>query len=66
MAWITLLDRDRLTLRLDEHDQSLMLEVNDGGISPTYVTLHLDRSEAGVLEDALRAYRAKIGENSDE
>lgn len=60
MKWITLFDHELMSIRLDQEDNSLLLEVNDGGISPEYVTVRLGIDEASQLEDVLKDYRNRI------
>ncbi|SDW17652.1 hypothetical protein [Paenibacillus sp. CF384] len=57
MAWMTLMDHDLLSARLDTDDQSLLLEINDGGFSPEYVTIRLGREDVELLEEAIRQYK---------
>lgn len=59
MKWETLLDRDLLSLRFDPSDGSLLLEVNDGGLSPDYVTIRLGRGEVEEVRAAIEAYMAR-------
>lgn len=56
MAWITMYDDESMSVRRDTEDGSLILEVNDGGISPEYVTVRLDREQASRLGELLAQY----------
>ncbi|TXK85520.1 hypothetical protein FU659_02900 [Paenibacillus sp. N3.4] len=60
MAWHSILDQDQLTLKLDDEDKAALLEVNDGGISPNYVTVRLKGAEIDALMDALQRIKASI------
>lgn len=60
MKWVTLLDHELMSIRLDQEDNSLLLEVNDGGISPEYVTIRLGMEEVSRLENVLKDYRNRI------
>lgn len=56
MAWITMLDDEEMSIRQDTEDGSLILELNDGGITPEYVTVRLDREQAAKLAEVLARY----------
>lgn len=60
MKWVTLFDHELMSIRLDQEDNSLLLEVNDGGISPEYVTVRLGMEEVSRLENVLKNYRNRI------
>ncbi|MDD9266342.1 hypothetical protein ACFPES_04780 [Paenibacillus sp. GCM10023248] len=60
MAWINMLERDQLSVKLDEKDEMALLEVNDGGISPNYVTIRLDENEIDELIEALQRIKRAI------
>ena len=59
MKWVTLYEEDQISIRMDEEDSSLILEVNDGGFAPDYVTVRLDRSNARMLLAALTDYEVR-------
>ena len=56
MAWITLYDDEWMSVRQDSDDDRLILEVNDGGIAPEYVTIRMDRAQAARLADVLARF----------
>lgn len=60
MAWINMLERDQLSVKLDDKDEMALLEVNDGGISPNYVTIRLDENEIDELIEALQRIKRAI------
>lgn len=60
MAWINMLEREQLTVKLDNKDEMALLEVNDGGISPNYVTIRLNESEIDELIEALQRIKQAI------
>ncbi|MCD1259325.1 hypothetical protein B5M42_010805 [Paenibacillus athensensis] len=57
MVWKSVLERDHFTVKLDEKDRTALLEVNDGGIAPAYVTVRLQEQEIDELIDALQQVR---------
>ncbi|MBP1962452.1 hypothetical protein [Paenibacillus aceris] len=60
MAWINMLEREQLTVKLDNKDEMALLEVNDGGISPNYVTIRLNENEIDELIEALQRIKQAI------
>ena len=44
MAWIQVLDKEHLSVKFDDKDEMALLEINDGGISPNYVTIRLNET----------------------
>ncbi|MNH94867.1 hypothetical protein D3C73_474950 [compost metagenome] len=62
MAWETVLDQEQLTVKLDSMDRTALIEVNDGGISPNYVTIRLQDQEIGELIAALEKIRQTLKE----
>lgn len=62
MKWVTLLDHELMNIRLDQKDNSLLLEVKDGGILTEYVTVRLGIDEVNLLEEVLMEYRKRISE----
>ncbi|NOU99883.1 hypothetical protein [Paenibacillus planticolens] len=60
MAWMNMLEREQLTVKLDNKDEVALLEVNDGGISPNYVTIRLNESEIDELIEALQRIKRAI------
>lgn len=54
MAWTTMLDADHICIRYDEADQNVILEVNDGGLQPNYVTVHCNADEVKEIVEALQ------------
>ncbi len=62
MQWKTLFEEEMITVRMDQEDGSLILETNDGGFSPSYVTVRLDRSHARRLLQALADYDLHAGQ----
>ncbi|NRF95569.1 hypothetical protein HQN89_32545 [Paenibacillus frigoriresistens] len=62
MKWITLLDHELMNIRLDQDDKSLLIEVNDGGISTEYVTVRLGIDDVKLLEEVLKEYKKRISE----
>ncbi|TNJ66499.1 hypothetical protein FE784_09530 [Paenibacillus hemerocallicola] len=57
MMWQNLLSNDRIEVRFDKSDKTAMLEVNDGGLVPSYMTIRLDVAELDELLAALREAR---------
>jgi hypothetical protein len=62
MKWKTLFEEDLINIRMDQEDGGLILEVNDGGFAPSYVTVRLDRTEARRLLQALVEYDTLAGQ----
>jgi hypothetical protein len=62
MKWKTLFEEELITIRMDQEDGSLILETNDGGFSPSYVTVRLDRSDAQRLLQALADFDMLAGQ----
>ncbi|GFZ82388.1 hypothetical protein GCM10008018_30350 [Paenibacillus marchantiophytorum] len=60
MAWITMLDREQLSVKLDDKDEATLLEVNDGGIAPSYVTVRLSEYEIDELIEVLQRIKQAI------
>ncbi|MEW9699729.1 hypothetical protein [Paenibacillus sp. SI8] len=60
MVWHDVLDKDHLSVKLDDQDQTALLEINDGGISPNYVTIRLDEAGIDELIGALQFIRKAI------
>ncbi|UKS24677.1 hypothetical protein LOZ80_24065 [Paenibacillus sp. HWE-109] len=60
MAWITMLHREQLSVKLDDKDEAALLEVNDGGIAPSYVTVRLSEHEIDELIEALQRIKQAI------
>lgn len=60
MAWIQFLDKDHLSVKLDDKDDTTLIEINDGGISPNYVTVRLNELEVDELIDALQRIKRSI------
>ncbi len=56
MEWITVLEKEQFVIRMDKK-KNVILEVNSGGFTPKYVTLHLDKGDLDELTDALQALR---------
>lgn len=55
--WQSLLANDRIEVRFDKSDKTAMLEVNDGGLIPSYMTIRMDAAELDELLAALREAR---------
>jgi len=60
MAWIQVLDKEHLSVKFDDQDEMALLEINDGGISPNYVTIRLNEMEIDDLIEALRRIKQAI------
>ncbi|MGO4269729.1 hypothetical protein AB4Z22_07790 [Paenibacillus sp. TAF58] len=60
MAWIQVLDKENLSVKFDDKDEMALLEVNDGGISPNYVTIRLNETEIDDLIEALQRIKQAI------
>jgi hypothetical protein len=60
MAWVNMLDREQLSVKLDDKDETALLEINDGGITPTYVTIRLHENEIDELIEALQRIKQAI------
>ncbi|MBB3112945.1 hypothetical protein FHS18_005047 [Paenibacillus phyllosphaerae] len=60
MAWITLLEHDTLSARLDTDDNQLLLEVGSGGLRADYVTVSLGMDDIHLLEEAIAAYKERV------
>ncbi len=54
MDWITVLEKEQLLIRVDKK-KNVSMEVNSGGLTPKYVTLHLGKTDLDELTDALQA-----------
>lgn len=52
------MDQEQIVIRVDEQDT--LLEVNNGGVSPVYVTLRLGREELDILIEALLEARESM------
>jgi hypothetical protein len=53
LAWKNVLDKEFVQVKADIAGQTVILEVNDGGITPSYVTVHLQVEELDELIAAL-------------
>jgi hypothetical protein len=60
MAWIQVLDKENLSVKFDDKDEVALLEINDGGISPNYVTIRLNETEIDELIEALQRIKQAI------
>ncbi|MCY9666052.1 hypothetical protein M5X11_13935 [Paenibacillus alginolyticus] len=60
MAWIQVLDKEHLSVKFDDQDEMALLEINDGGISPNYVTIRLNETEIDDLIEALHRIKQAI------
>ncbi|BFT69911.1 MULTISPECIES: hypothetical protein [Paenibacillus] len=60
MAWINMLEREQLSVKLDDKDEVALLEINDGGISPNYVTVRLSETEIDELIEVLQRIKRAI------
>jgi hypothetical protein len=60
MAWVRILDKDHLSVKLDDKDDTALIEINDGGISPNNVTIRLNELEVDELIDALQRVKQSI------
>ncbi|OCT10594.1 hypothetical protein A8709_22375 [Paenibacillus pectinilyticus] len=60
MAWIQILDREHVSVKLDNQDDTALIEINDGGISPNYVTIRLREHEVDELIEALQRVKQSI------
>ncbi len=60
MAWIQVLDKEHLSVKFDDKDEMALLEINDGGISPNYVTIRLNETEIDDLIEALQRIKQAI------
>ncbi|NOU87671.1 hypothetical protein GC102_18105 [Paenibacillus sp. LMG 31460] len=60
MAWIQVLDKENLSVKFDNKDEVALLEINDGGISPNYVTIRLNETEIDDLIEALQRIKQAI------
>ncbi|MZQ84678.1 hypothetical protein GQF01_21455 [Paenibacillus sp. 5J-6] len=60
MAWINMLEREQLSVKLDDKDEVALLEINDGGISPNYVTVRLNENEIDELIEVLQRVKRAI------
>jgi hypothetical protein len=54
VAWKPIYENEQVSLIVDEDKQNLMFEVNSGGYTPRYVTLHWNESELAELIQALQ------------
>jgi hypothetical protein len=45
MVWQSILDKEQINIKVDLEDREAIIEVNDGGISPTYVTVRIQDQE---------------------
>lgn len=60
MAWIQVLNKENLSVKFDDKDEVALLEINDGGISPNYVTIRLNETEIEDLIEALQRVKQAI------
>ncbi|KRE40671.1 hypothetical protein [Paenibacillus sp. Soil724D2] len=60
MTWIQVLDKENLSVKFDDKDEMALLEINDGGISPNYVTIRLNETEIDDLIEALQRIKQAI------
>ncbi|OPH61376.1 hypothetical protein BC351_15715 [Paenibacillus ferrarius] len=60
MAWVHMLDRNQLSVKLDDKDEAAIIEVNDGGIAPNYVAIRLNEHEIDELIEALQRVKQAI------
>ncbi|WNR43620.1 hypothetical protein [Paenibacillus roseipurpureus] len=60
MAWVHFLNKDQLSVKWDDKDDAALIEINDGGISPNYVTIRLNEHEIDELIDALQRVKQSI------
>jgi hypothetical protein len=60
VAWEHVLDKEQLTVKLDRSDRTAIIEINDGGIAPNYVTIRLDEQEIGELVAALEGIQISL------
>ncbi|NOU75123.1 hypothetical protein GC098_27685 [Paenibacillus sp. LMG 31458] len=60
MAWIQVLDKENLSVKFDNKDEVALLEINDGGISPNYVTIRLNETEMDDLIEALKRIKEAL------
>lgn len=60
MAWIQVLDKEQLSVKFDDKDETALLEINDGGILPNYVTIRLGETEIDELIEALQRIKQAI------
>lgn len=60
MAWIQVLDKENLSVKFDNKDEVALLEINDGGISPNYVTIRLNETEMDDLIGALKRIKEAL------
>ncbi len=60
MAWIQVLDKENLSVKFDNKDEVALLEINDGGISPNYVTIRLNETEIDDLIEALKRIKEAL------
>ena len=63
MAWENILRKENLEIRCDKVDKNIILEVNNGGISCEYITLHMGKNEVDELIQALTAAKEKVFPN---
>ncbi|MBW7476918.1 hypothetical protein K0T92_19555 [Paenibacillus oenotherae] len=64
MKWLTLMEHHLISLRMDREDRSLIVEVNDGGMSPEYVTARLQAQDVEQLVAALLEFNERIQSES--
>lgn len=62
MAWTNVWSNDRIEVRYDDGDRTAMIEVNDGGLVPAYMTLSLEKAELDELLGALNRVRRLMDE----
>lgn len=55
-----MLDKDQLSVKWDDQDETALLEINDGGISPNYVAIRLSETEIDELIEALQRIKQSI------
>lgn len=60
MAWKPIFENEHISLIVDEEKQSAMFEVNSGGYTPRYVTLHWNEQELSELIQVLQAAQSSL------
>lgn len=60
LAWVPMLDKEQLSVKWDDQDETALLEINDGGISPNYVTIRLCETEIDELIEALQRIKRSL------
>jgi hypothetical protein len=60
MAWNTILQKDQLSIVIDDEHNRVLFETSSGGYRPRYVTLHLNHDELDELISSLQQAKDEL------